>query len=90
MAFTLLKNLNQQPVENQRIETLVDVPNIQTEFMDSNEDGAGVWALISVLRTCFLMLFCNLQIWHWFHFAGNDSRIYRATNQYGQHWANLS
>ena len=52
--------VNQQPAENQQIETLVDVPNIQTDFVDSNEDGVRVWASISVLRTCFLMLFCDL------------------------------
>ncbi|KAI9185200.1 hypothetical protein LWI28_005244 [Acer negundo] len=35
-------NLNQQPAENQRTKTLVDVPDIQTEFVDSNEDGARI------------------------------------------------
>ncbi|KAK0581421.1 hypothetical protein LWI29_013607 [Acer saccharum] len=34
--------VNQQPAENKRTETLVDVPDIQTEFVDSNKDGARI------------------------------------------------
>ncbi|KAK3198888.1 hypothetical protein Dsin_022303 [Dipteronia sinensis] len=34
--------VNQQPAENQQTETSVDVPDIQTEFVDSNEVGEGV------------------------------------------------